>query len=263
MAERNLLVDVYSKDLGGKPNWQAAADAPNVVGGIIKATEGTNFDTTWFDKNWPLLREVGGDRYGQTWFRGAYHFLKFNRDGVAQANFFLDAIDNAGGFDEGDIIPIVDVELGRRRRARRTMDRPAAQSPTGMPRPNRSSTARQLLPSAFRSAPATDDALWERRHARQVDHRPDGLRLAVDPALYRDPSAPICTSAPAGTSTGRDVAILRRRTTASSRITQTRSRASARSTSASCSSKRSRLPQQRLLPGDHDRSLIYQCPHPF
>lgn len=26
-------------------------------------------------------------RYGHTWFRGAYHFLKFDRDGKAQADF--------------------------------------------------------------------------------------------------------------------------------------------------------------------------------
>jgi GH25 family lysozyme M1 (1,4-beta-N-acetylmuramidase) len=107
-----LIVDVYSGDLGGKPNWQGAAEAANVVGAIIKATEGTAFDTQWFNQNWPRVKEVAAERYGQTWFRGAYHFLKFNCDGTAQANFYLDAIDAAGGFDVGDIIPIVDVELG-------------------------------------------------------------------------------------------------------------------------------------------------------
>lgn len=112
MSERNLLVDVYSGDLGGEPNWQGAVDAPNFVGAIVKATESTSFNTDWFSKNWPLVKQVGGDRYGQTWFRGAYHFLKFNRDGTAQADFFLDTIESAGGYDVGDIIPIVDVELG-------------------------------------------------------------------------------------------------------------------------------------------------------
>jgi GH25 family lysozyme M1 (1,4-beta-N-acetylmuramidase) len=112
MAERNLLVDVYSGDLGGKPNWKAVAAAPNFVGGIMKATEGTAFNTSWFKKNWPVVRSIAGDRYGQTWFRGAYHFLKFNKDGRAQADFYLKTINDAGGFDVGDIIPIVDVELG-------------------------------------------------------------------------------------------------------------------------------------------------------
>ena len=112
MGERNLLVDIYSGDLGGKPNWAAVVDAPNFVGAIIKATESTAFNTDWFQKNWPAVKDAGGDRYGTSWFRGAYHFLKFNKGGSAQADFYLKAIDDAGGWDVGDIIPIVDVELG-------------------------------------------------------------------------------------------------------------------------------------------------------
>ncbi len=112
MGERNLLVDVYSLDLDGKPNWDAVVAAPNFVGGIVKATEGTAFDVDWFNVNWPAVKDVGGDRYGTTWFRGAYHFLKFNKDGEAQADFYLKTIEDAGGWDVGDIIPIVDVELG-------------------------------------------------------------------------------------------------------------------------------------------------------
>ena len=112
MGERNLLVDVYSGDLGGKPNWPAVVAAPNFVGAIIKATESVAFDTSWFKAQWPAVKAAGGDGYGSTWFRGAYHFLKFNQDGAAQADFYLDTIDAAGGFDVGDIIPIVDVELG-------------------------------------------------------------------------------------------------------------------------------------------------------
>ncbi|BCJ39934.1 hypothetical protein GCM10010168_27930 [Actinoplanes ianthinogenes] len=112
MSERNLLVDVYSGDLGGKPNWEALVDAPNVVGAILKATEGTTFSTSWFDENWRAVHDLVPDRYGDTWLRGAYHFLKFNQDGAAQADFYLRTIEKAGGFDVGDIIPIVDVELG-------------------------------------------------------------------------------------------------------------------------------------------------------
>jgi GH25 family lysozyme M1 (1,4-beta-N-acetylmuramidase) len=112
MGERNLLVDVYPGDVGGKPNWPAVAKAPNFVGGIIKATESVSFNADWFAKNWPAVKKAGGDRYGQTWFRGAYHFLKFDQDGAAQADFYLHTIEAAGGFDVGDIIPIVDVELG-------------------------------------------------------------------------------------------------------------------------------------------------------
>ena len=112
MGERNLIIDVYSLDLGGKPKWEALAAAPNFVGAILKATEGLAFDTSWLNKNWRRVKDVAADRYGTTWFRGAYHFLKFNKDGRDQADFYLKAIDEAGGFDVGDIIPIVDVELG-------------------------------------------------------------------------------------------------------------------------------------------------------
>lgn len=113
MAERNLIVDVYSGDLHGRPDWEALVATPDFAGAIVKATESTAFDTRWFKTNWPKVKDVGGDRYGTTWFRGAYHYLKFNRGGREQADFYLKAVDEAGGFDVGDIIPIVDVELGR------------------------------------------------------------------------------------------------------------------------------------------------------
>jgi len=112
MSERNLLVDVYSGDLNGKPAWDAVVAAPHFIGGIIKATEGTTFGPDWFKVNWAKLKEVAPDRYGTSWFRGAYHFLKFNQSGTDQADFYLKKIQEAGGFDFGDIIPIVDVELG-------------------------------------------------------------------------------------------------------------------------------------------------------
>jgi hypothetical protein len=57
---------------------------------------------------------VGGDRYGTSWFRGAYLFLDFSRDGAAQADAYLNAVEAAGGWDSGDIIPIVDAELGEK-----------------------------------------------------------------------------------------------------------------------------------------------------
>jgi hypothetical protein len=126
-AGRFLIVDVYALDLGGKPNWPAlaaASDGTNeYVGAILKATEGlapiqlgndsphaTSFD--WFAAQWHALRAAGGDRYGVDWFRGAYHFLKFNQSGAKQADFYVKTVESVGGWDAGDIVPIVDVELG-------------------------------------------------------------------------------------------------------------------------------------------------------
>jgi GH25 family lysozyme M1 (1,4-beta-N-acetylmuramidase) len=112
MSEKYLFVDLYSDDLDGKPNWPAVFADSNFTGAIIKATESVAFDTSWFTKNWPALKTGPAERYADTWFRGAYHFLKFNVNGSDQADFYLRTIENAGGFDSGDIIPIVDVELG-------------------------------------------------------------------------------------------------------------------------------------------------------
>ena len=76
----------------------AVAAAPDFVGGIIKATQGTNYAPQWFDTNWAKLKDAGGDRYCQDWFRGAYHFLNLQEDGTAQADYYLTKIDKAGGF---------------------------------------------------------------------------------------------------------------------------------------------------------------------
>ncbi len=108
-----LIVDLYAGDLGGNPNWSllAGLGAP-WHGAIIKATEGIHYAPAWFKTNWRRIRSVAEDRYGMDFFRGAYHFLKFNVDGAAQADFYLACVAEAGGFAIGDLWPIVDVELG-------------------------------------------------------------------------------------------------------------------------------------------------------
>lgn len=106
-----MFVDTYSG--APQPDWaKLVAAGPAWCGAIIKATEGTGFAPAWFGRNWPVVRALAGDRYSVDWFRGAYHFLKFNADGAKQADFYLDMIDNAGGWDLGDFWPVVDVELG-------------------------------------------------------------------------------------------------------------------------------------------------------
>lgn len=110
-----LLVDLYSKDLNGSPDWNVLMNTPKFYGAILKATQGskgyTN-DKGWFKKNWPLLKDMASSRYGLTWFRGAYLFLNLWDDGISQANNYIDIVSEAGGWDKGDIYPILDVELG-------------------------------------------------------------------------------------------------------------------------------------------------------
>jgi hypothetical protein len=123
-----LLVDLYPLDLGPRPPWEVLARTPGYVGAIIKAMEGTGYrDGGWFAANWPAVQEAGGDRYPDTWFRGAYLFLRFAVAGADQADAYLDAIDAAGGWGDGDILPIIDVEQG------------------GPQNPNRRASAQQVI----------------------------------------------------------------------------------------------------------------------
>lgn len=114
-----LIVDLYQQDLGPHPPWTVLATSPHYFGAVIKATEGTHYAPQWFADNWRALRNVVPGRYGSTWFRGAYHFLRLNEPGTPQADYYLNAIDRAGGWGQGDIVPIVDVELGGERNPNR------------------------------------------------------------------------------------------------------------------------------------------------
>ncbi len=139
-----LFIDLYSGDdgrlVGRHPNWQALSSAPGYFGAILKAWDGTRFnDGGWFRKHWPAVREAGGDRYGESWFRGAYLFLEFAHSGSAQADAYLDAVDAAGGWDRGDILPIIDAEQGGE-------GRPAANGkPAVPPHPNRKASKQQVI----------------------------------------------------------------------------------------------------------------------
>jgi GH25 family lysozyme M1 (1,4-beta-N-acetylmuramidase) len=110
-----LFPDLYMYDANGHPDWTELSLDPRYFGAILKALEGTSFPkgAPWFAAQWPSLRKAGGDRYGKTWFRGAYHYLLMNDDGAKQAQAYLATIDAAGGWGPGDLPPIVDVERGQ------------------------------------------------------------------------------------------------------------------------------------------------------
>lgn len=105
-----FVADVYSEDLGPLPNFDALIAAPNVVGCILKATQGTSYLPNWFLANWPRVRAAGRSRYGSSWFRGAYHFANPTPGGAAQADFCLGAIERAGGWSSGDMPLFYDLE---------------------------------------------------------------------------------------------------------------------------------------------------------
>ena len=119
-----LFVDCYQGDLSGKPRWDLLAKlGPPYHGAIVKATEGTWYSPQWFDSQWHTLRHIAGDRYADDWFRGAYHFLKFDTDGAEQAELYCKTVERGGGWGNGDFWPIVDVELGSSRNSNQDASR--------------------------------------------------------------------------------------------------------------------------------------------
>lgn len=118
MAGPFFIPDVSSWQ-GNAPNFDAIADAgPNYVGCIIKSSQGLGpgvspqygHSLTWFRDNWPRVRAAGRDRYGESWFRGCYHFATPRASGTAQADFVLSTVERAGGWGEGDMPPAWDLE---------------------------------------------------------------------------------------------------------------------------------------------------------
>ncbi len=104
-----FLSDIYKGDIA-VPDYGALVAATNIVGVIIKITQGLNYDTTWFLEQWAKILAAGGDRYGVTWFRAGYHFLTPNDDGGDQCDYALDTVERAGGFRGGDLPLAADVE---------------------------------------------------------------------------------------------------------------------------------------------------------
>jgi len=107
-----LFVDLYWKDLA-TPNWRALVETPGFAGGIVKATQGLVYPKkaiAWHRKNWIALKDVACERYGVSWWRGTYHYLTIRLDPEKQAEFFVDVVGDAGGWEPVDIMPIVDLE---------------------------------------------------------------------------------------------------------------------------------------------------------
>lgn len=107
-----LVVDCYWQDLGKRPAWDAVVGDGRYVAAIIKCTEGTTYrHVDWFALNWPRIKSAGRDRYGSSWFRGAYHFLRFDVPGAPQADYYVRTMRAAVWDGANDLLPIVDVEL--------------------------------------------------------------------------------------------------------------------------------------------------------
>ncbi len=107
-----IVPDIYPGDLGDHPNYAAlkgaVANGKIVAGCYLKASEGLGWgrnNEAWFARGWRALGDLGIRR-------GAYHFLRFNQDGAAQAEYFDRMIREAGGWNGLELAPMLDVEAG-------------------------------------------------------------------------------------------------------------------------------------------------------
>ncbi len=114
-----IITDIYPLDLGENPPFEVLpgmiVEEKEVVGCVVKASQGTKWAAQyeeWFKRSWQRILEVASDRYGVDFFRGCYHFLTLSLDGAAQADYFCDLVDAAGGWGAGDLMPWLDIEEG-------------------------------------------------------------------------------------------------------------------------------------------------------
>ncbi len=107
-----LVIDIYEPDLGKHPDFPklAAAGYP-WCGAIIKISQGLQYaPEEWVKINWPAIRAAGGDRYGVDWLRGGYCYWMAGVDNKKQAQLYNRLIELGGGWDKGDLWPIIDAE---------------------------------------------------------------------------------------------------------------------------------------------------------
>ena len=112
-----VIVDIYALDDGGHPTVSALVNAGMPWAGLtLKVSEGTYYpslkQSAWIKTYWPLTRTLAerAHRYGQNFFRGAYHYFRVQESALEQVELFLKTIDDAGGWGPGDLLPMVDLE---------------------------------------------------------------------------------------------------------------------------------------------------------
>ena len=77
----------------GNVNWNSVKAAGNSFG-FCKATEGTTYTDPYLHQNWANMQSAG-------LVRGAYHYGHPGTSATAQAQYFVNAVQAAGGFAGG------------------------------------------------------------------------------------------------------------------------------------------------------------------
>jgi GH25 family lysozyme M1 (1,4-beta-N-acetylmuramidase) len=88
--------------------WQSSIDWPSVksdgvVFAFVRVSDGTQNIDPQFAANWQGTKAAGI-------IRGAYQYFRPSQSATGQAELFVDQIEQAGGFESGDLPGVIDVE---------------------------------------------------------------------------------------------------------------------------------------------------------
>jgi lysozyme len=86
----------------GTVDWQKVKQSGRVFA-IARVSDGLSVVDSQFATNWPAMKQAG-------LVRGVYQFFRPARDPIAQADLLLQKVQAAGGFQPGDLPPVLDVE---------------------------------------------------------------------------------------------------------------------------------------------------------
>jgi lysozyme len=98
----SVVEGVDVSDTQGPVTWSSVKSSGRAFA-FVKATQGTYNTNVTFAANWANIQTAG-------LLRSPYHFFDATIDGIAQANYFLATINNAGGLQPGDLPPMLDLQ---------------------------------------------------------------------------------------------------------------------------------------------------------
>jgi lysozyme len=95
---KGVDVSIYQ----GAVDW-AKVKAAGMTFAFARISDGTRSIDSQFPRNWPGMKAAG-------LVRGAYQYFRASQDPVAQADIVVDKILAAGGLDDTDLPPVIDLE---------------------------------------------------------------------------------------------------------------------------------------------------------
>ena len=85
-------------------DWDIVASDTDIEFGVARISDGTQKIDPKFEENWKEMKRVGI-------IRGAYQFFRPNQNAIEQAELFLKLLDEAGGLEDNDLPPTLDIEV--------------------------------------------------------------------------------------------------------------------------------------------------------